>query len=88
MFEVLKTSEVVKYKNGDDLTVGRFMFAVTRFLAVKSGNFLWESISAEYSLQKSSAKQKISVILSLLSKLIIIDILLYFRYKCMNNLLV
>lgn len=40
MFEVLKTSKVVKYQNSADFAVGHFMFAVTRFLAAKSGNFL------------------------------------------------
>lgn len=87
MLEVLETPEVVEHKDGNDFAVGHFVTAITAFLPSGFGNFLCDLISSEYSLQKSSVIQKISVILSLVSKFINIRILLLFRYKDMKYLL-
>ncbi len=40
MFEVLETSEMVKHQDGDDFTVGHFVFAVARFFTLTGGYFL------------------------------------------------
>jgi hypothetical protein len=60
MLEIFETSEVIRHQNGNNFAVEHLAGTVTVFFAN----------SFENSLQKSSATQKIAVILSVVSKLI------------------
>jgi hypothetical protein len=61
MLEIVENSEVMEHLDGDNFAVGHFTWTVAVFFA----------ISFENSLQKSSTTQKIAVILSVASMLII-----------------